>query len=404
MRAVERCRAGRVLLVSPDLPAPLDRGFRIRVHHLAVELSRHGYGVVLLARAPGDPDADGALRGAGVEVRTIRVGAVRLSRLRRAAELARGGSAGWFERRNVELRRAVERLVVEESFDAVQIEIPELASVRLPSRTRLVLDAHNVWSELIARRIPYQRSAFRRLYGRLEHARYRRAEVVAWRSSARCLVTSSREAAIVEAGAGVPAVIPNGVDTHWYRPAPVAPPAAPRLLFIGLLRYGPNADAVAHMIRDIMPLIWRDRPDATLQVVGEGASPALAAMASERVAFAGRVADVRPLLDSASAIVVPLRIGSGTRLKILEAMAMARPIVTTPMGVDGIEAYDGEHLLIAPDPGAFAAAVLRVLGDAAYGAALGERARRLAETQYAWSAIGDRLDRTYRELLAEARS
>jgi glycosyltransferase involved in cell wall biosynthesis len=116
------------------------------------------------------------------------------------------------------------------------------------------------------------------------------------------------------------------------------------------------------------------------------------------------VPDVRPLLRSASAVVVPLRIGSGTRLKILEAMAMARPIVTTPVGVDGIDAYDGEHLLIAGDPGAFAAAVLRVLGDAAFGAALGQNARRLAETEYAWTTIGDRLDRTYRELLAEARS
>ena len=406
MTVVRSSAGGRLLLVSPEYPAPLDQGFRIRVHHLAAELARHGHHVVLLTASPSTPRIHGSLDAAGVEVRTVEVREARPSRVRRAVELVRGRSGGWLQRRNVELRRAVERLVVEERFDAVQVEIPELTDIRLPRRTRLVLDAHNVWSELIARRIPYDSSLLRRLYRRMEHATYRRAELAAWRRSARCLVTSMREAAIVRAGCGaLPAVIPNGVDTQRYRPArPVPTPASPYLVFAGLLRYGPNADAVTHMIRDVMPLIWQDRPDVALHIIGDGVPARLARLACQRVTFTGRVADVRPVVGNADAVVVPLRIGSGTRLKILEAMALERPVVTTTIGVEGLGAEDGEHVLIADGAPSFAAAVLRVLDEPLLARSIARSGRKLVETNYAWSLIGEKLDRVYRELLAEARS
>jgi glycosyltransferase involved in cell wall biosynthesis len=406
LRLPEPGGGARLLLVSPEFPAPLDRGFRIRVHHLAAELARHRHRVVLLAAAPNEPRIRGSLDAAGVEVRTVPVHERRPSHLRRAVEMARGRSAGWLERRNLELRRAVERMVVEEQYDAVQVEIPELASVRLPHGTRLVIDAHNVWSELIARRIPYDRSFIRRMYRRLEHSSYRRAERAAWSRSARCLVTSGREADIVQANSGaVPTVIPNGVDTARYRPAGrVGATTPPCLVFTGLLAYVPNADAVAHLVRDIMPRIWHERPDVVLHVVGGGASASLTALAGERVTFAGWVADVRPFVSRADVVVVPLRMGSGTRFKILEAMAMARPIVTTTLGVEGIGATDGEHVVVADGAAAFAAAVLRVLGEPPLARSLGRSARRLVESNYAWRVIGDRLDHMYRDLLAEARS
>jgi glycosyltransferase involved in cell wall biosynthesis len=201
-------------------------------------------------------------------------------------------------------------------------------------------------------------------------------------------------------GARRAVVVPNGVDIAAPRVggSPIA--GGPELVFVGLLGYRPNADAVAQLIDRILPLVAREHPDVHLTIVGEGATPAMLAAAGPRVTFTGRVADVRPYVSAASAVVVPLRIGSGTRLKILEAMALARPVVTTSLGAEGLDLVDRQHALIADDPTGFATAVGRVLADPQLAGALGRNGRDLVERCFGWHDIGLGLVDAYRSLLA----
>ena len=405
-------------MVSPDAPGPLDQGFRIRVHHLAAALAGAGFRVTLLA-PPAGPDGDNALDRLGVEVvaaGTIGVRPVerRQARIGRAYRLLAGYPApGSLAARTVGMLPMIERLIEERAFDAVQVELPEFVEAASTSDAPVVLDAHNIWWELTARRQTTDPWAMRRAVRAIGLRPQRAREERAWRLADLCLTTSEREGAIVRAaGARRVAVVPNGVDPDAYLPVDGLGAGedpgrggnadAPTLVFVGLLGYGPNADAVTHLVRDILPLIHEHRPGVQVQVVGDGASAKLLHLARPGVVFTGRVPDVRPYVTAADAVVVPLRSGSGTRFKILEALAMGRPVVTTTMGGEGIDLIDGQHALIADGASAFARAVGRVLGDVRLARDLGANGRALVKQSYGWPEIGARLVEAYDQLLGRA--
>jgi len=172
------------------------------------------------------------------------------------------------------------------------------------------------------------------------------------------------------------------------------------VLFFGLLATVPNVDGVSFFLKEVWPRITAARKDARCTIVGAQAPASLLALRGPGVEFTGVVDDLRPHLASAAAVVVPLRLGSGTRLKIVEAWAMARPIVSTTLGAEGIEGVPGRDLLIADEPEAFAKATLRVLDDPAFAKSVGEAGRRLAEEKYSWRAAGLALDGFVESLLA----
>lgn len=411
-RATDR---GDLLLVSPVAPGPLDQGFRIRVHHLAAALAGAGYHVTMLAPA-AEADGDNALDRLGVEVipagtSGVRQVAPRQARMRRAFQLLAGYRSGTLAGRAAAMRPAIERLLAERAFDAVQVELPEFVEAARTSDAPVVLDAHNIWWELAARRQRIDPWSIRRAVRAVGHRRQRAREERAWRRADLCLTTSEREAAIVRvAGARRVVVVPNGADLDagppldrlgmGEDPGRGGNAEAPTLVFVGLLGYRPNADAVTHLIRDILPLIHERRPGVHVQVVGDGASAELLRLARPGVEFTGRVPDVRKYVTAADAVVIPLRIGSGTRLKILEALALGRPVVTTTIGGEGIDLVDGQHALIADEPSAFAHAVGRVLGDDRLARDLGANGRALVRRSYGWSEIGARLVEEYEQLLS----
>ena len=171
------------------------------------------------------------------------------------------------------------------------------------------------------------------------------------------------------------------------------------MVFFGLLSYVPNIDGVTHFVQDIWPRIAEAHPDARCKIVGGRPPPSLLALAGPRVELTGFVPDLRPHLAAATAVVVPLRLGGGTRLKIVEAMAMGKAIVSTTLGAEGIEAVPGRDLLVEDHPAAFADAVSRLLADHGLAARIGQSARRLAVQRYSWSGAAQALEDFYRRIL-----
>jgi glycosyltransferase involved in cell wall biosynthesis len=182
-------------------------------------------------------------------------------------------------------------------------------------------------------------------------------------------------------------VVPNGVDVTSFRPSPLGP--APRVAFVGALHTLPNVDGICWFCRDIWPRVRRRVPGATLDIVG--ARPhedVLALGALEGVDVHADVPSVAPFLERSRMVVVPLRIGTGSRLKALEAMAAGRPVVGTRIGLEGLSIEAGRHALVADTPEAFAEAVSACLSDLALSDRLGRDGRALVETSYAWTKIG----------------
>lgn len=185
-------------------------------------------------------------------------------------------------------------------------------------------------------------------------------------------------------------VIPTGVDLDYFQPAP-AEEQRDRLVFTGSMDWLPNEEAVGYFIREILPRIRRQIPQVTFWVVGRRPSPRLEAIAARErgVRVTGTVEDIRPYVERAAVYVVPLRIGSGTRLKIFEALAMGKAVVSTSIGAEGLPVQHGRNILLADEPGEFARSVVALLRDSGRRSALGRAARQLVEQRFGWASVAD---------------
>ena len=291
------------------------------------------------------------------------------------------------------MQEAIDDLCSTETFDVIQLESAFLCTFRFPPNARLVIDEHNIESELFQRMSEGERSLPRRVFNRLEYARYRRFERACWQRADACVVTSEREVETVRTSApDTPlAVVPNAVDLDYFAPssAPVEPHS---VIFSGTLNYRPNLDAARYLIDDIWPLVRQRYPDATLTLTGSHDGVDILPLTGPGIRLLGEVPDIRPYVSAAAAVAVPVRIGGGTRLKVLEALAMGKATVSTAAGSEGVAARDGEHLMIADDAPAFAARISEVFENPGLRSALGQAGRRLIETRYSWKLAGRRLE------------
>ena len=196
-------------------------------------------------------------------------------------------------------------------------------------------------------------------------------------------------------------VVPNGVDTDYFRPSE-SPPVEGRVLFVGPTYSFPNLDAVEFLAREIWPAVRASLPEASLEIAGRNAPGHGSRFAGvPAMSLLGHLEDLRPSLRSAACVAVPIRIGGGTRLKVLDAWAMGRAVVSTTVGCEGLPAVDGANLLIRDDAKSFAEAVRAVLTDPDLGQRLGAHGRETAVSQYHWPKIGETLRSCYRGLLAQ---
>jgi glycosyltransferase involved in cell wall biosynthesis len=195
------------------------------------------------------------------------------------------------------------------------------------------------------------------------------------------------------------AVVPNGVDLEFYRPGMIPPLAgmeANALVFTGKMDYRPNVDAVTWFADAVFPSIQERAPGICFYIVGQQPHSRVAALGQRPgIVVTGRVPDTRPYIAGAGVYVVPLRIGGGTRLKVLEAMAMGRAIVSTRLGCDGFPFVDGREVAFADEPKAFVERVIMLLREREQAVALGRAARAYVEAHYGWGAIVPRLEALY---------
>jgi polysaccharide biosynthesis protein PslH len=390
-----------ILVLTPSMPFATSWGFGIRVFHLVRQLAAH-HRVTVLTYGRSDNARDvAALRELGAEVTAV-TSPERDKRRRRMAQLASLASATPYQYGQLQssaMQRELERTLESSAFDIVQVESSQMGGFDFHDHAAVVLDEHNIEYELLHRSYRIESSVGRKLFNAVEYLKVRRAERAAWRRADGCLLTSHRQEAVVRhvAPSTPTAVIPNGVDLEYFSPGS-ATPDRDSILFTGLLTYRPNLDAVRFFTREVLPLIVSARPATTLTVVGYASPDVLATIAGPHVLATGWVPDVRPYLSAAAAVVVPVRMGSGTRLKVLDGLAAGKPVVSTTLGCEGIDVRDGEHVLLGDEPRSFADHVLAVLQDESLSSGLGRRGRRLVEAKYSWSAVGAELVAFYSRL------
>jgi len=266
-----------------------------------------------------------------------------------------------------------------------------------PAPCPVLLDDHNVEWRIIERFASTGASRVQRLFAALEWGKLRAYELDACRRAALVLtVTPQDKDVLVSNGISAEKVfpLPVGVDTDWLKPIQLAAESK-KVLMLGTMSWPPNADAVTYFVKAIYPLIKGEIPEVRFAVVGANPPRAIRALGrlDSSIEIAGYVEDIRAAVESIGVFVVPLRIGSGMRVKILDAMALGLPIVTTSIGCEGILLTPGEHALVADNPAEFANAVVRLLRNYDERVRLGSAGRGLVEKLYSWPSILDRLDR-----------
>jgi glycosyltransferase involved in cell wall biosynthesis len=398
----------RILWVKLGGLWPLDRGARLRSFHIVAELSRAHRVSVATTHWPGDdPLALRTQLPSCAEILSFPHAPGKAGSARFITALARS----WLSPLPVDLskwrvpalRRGVARMLASGRFDVCVADF----LVAIPNLTRpwpvpVLFFEHNV-EHLIWKRLSAAASSWwRRGLLEVEWRKMRRYEAAALARARLTVAVSEPDRAALAALAPTASVhtIPTGVDTSYFAPNGFHD-GPPRLVFTGSMEWYPNEDGVLHFIDAILPAIRRDVPDVGLTVVGRNPSARLRAVAQEAgVTVTGTVDDVRPFMAGATVYVVPLRIGGGTRLKIFEALAMGKPVVSTTIGAEGLPLVPGTHFVRADAAADFAAAVVALLRDAGRRRALGEAGRRLVVERYSWAQVARQFEMLCRQAAA----
>lgn len=405
----------RILLLTPQLPYPPREGRSLRNYNLLRYLaSRHQVSLLSFATPGARPEYLAHLRELCQAVETVPAPERHLSdRLRTLL------TSGWpdmaWRLASPDFGAALLAWLAREHLDVLQVEGIEMARYLwqaaqvgnlpgTPAGPLVVFDDHN--AEYLLQKRAFLADARRprrwaaAAYSLIQWRRLRRFERQVCLRAQRLVAVSDADAqALTALDARLrPIVVPNGVDLEAYRPAfpPLAGLARPSLVFTGKMDFRPNIDAVLWFAQEVLPRVWERCPTAHLYVVGQSPSSRLDVLRAEpRITITGEVDDTRPYIAGADVYVVPLRVGGGTRLKVLEAMAMGRPIVSTRLGVEGLGLEEDREALLADVPEDFARQITALLDDRDLGRKLGEAARAFAERSYGWQSIGPRLEAAY---------
>lgn len=412
----------RVLYFAPRECWPTNTGAKLRNYHLARELA-HAARVTYLGFADDasepvtGPDSERGLASVCEEVTVARDPAYTVGKIARG--ILTTTPLPVLNYYTESMRSELARLLDEQDFDVVQIESLSLAAY-LPviraarSRPVVVADWHNIDSEVMRRYSEHATSLARRLYARSTARRLERLEAWAMKElDAHIAVSRRDEARMLEQAPGARVItIENGVDVDYYSDEKIEQAhrnwvaACPqpdqsrnrevgnkvpgnRIIFVGSMDYHANVDAVVRFAREVWPVVHAENPSLVFTIVGRNPAPAVAALAAlPGVEVTGTVTDVRPFYREAAASIVPLRIGGGSRLKILESLAAGVPVISTELGAEGIDATPGRDIVVADSKDELVAACRDLARDSSGRQSLIKQGRALVRAQYDWSRKG----------------
>jgi glycosyltransferase involved in cell wall biosynthesis len=400
-----------ILFLTELLPWPLVSGAKIRAYYVLRKLAE-GHGVTLVSFVRGDDRAEDVAH-LGSFLEAVHTVPMRRSRLRDGRALAASVVTGRpvvVEREEIgAMRRRVEGLLASGRFDAVHADQIPMARYGLLGRDgdvrRRVLDQHNATFQLVERMAARETNPAKRWLMRREARAFRRYEAeVCGRYDAVTFVTEEDRQALLglpggERLNGRTAVIPICVDAEAVgavRPAATAN----RVTHVGTMYWPPNVEGLLWFREEVWPRVRAAVPGARLTLIGKNPAERIRALDGEAgVEVAGYVEELGPTLAETAVFVVPLHAGGGMRVKIVDAWCWGLPIVSTSIGAEGIEVRDGENVLIADEPEAFAEAVVRVMQDAALQARLRAQGRAWVEARYDWRRVYGAWDEVYERLL-----
>jgi glycosyltransferase involved in cell wall biosynthesis len=399
----------RAAFLTHTPPLPLVSGERIRNWNLMRELAARGWEVSLFSLLHAEKAPSSSDRAKLEEVcEEVVLAPLAVSPLRRKARIARdlalrrAFQSSFFYSR--ECANACRSWLAERAFDVVVIEthymVPYLPRALF---ARAVFDSHNSETRRVSTMAQSLGLSLRGLVARLQREAVVRFERRVVKRVARTLAVSEEELKVFEPfAAGRVDLVPNGVDCERLELRSALPGAA-EILFIGSLDYSANVDALAFLVDAVLPLL--ERRDAALSVVGSHPRDEVYEIAERSrlaTAVSADVLDTTPYWERARALVVPLRVGGGTRLKILEALARGVPVVTTSLGCEGLGLRSGQDVLVADDAETFAACVDRLLGDDELCRALASQGRIVAEARFDWRTIGDAFESSLSSVICSA--
>jgi glycosyltransferase involved in cell wall biosynthesis len=402
----------RILWVKVGGLWPLNTGGRLRSFHLLRELSaQHDVTVVTTHGPAEDPDALGRQLPRCRDVQSVPHTPAKKNSGRFLLALARSWFSplplDMFKNRIDPVRRTVAACLAEERFDLIIADfLVAIPNVPLGTETPVLHFSHNVeymiWQRLAATET---RPVHKALLA-LEWRKMRRAELEACRKADFTVAVSDQDRDQLGDGLepGRIASIPTGVDLDYFQVGERGDEIPDEIVFSGSMDWFPNEDAILHFIEAILPRIREARPAVTVTVVGRNPSDRLRAAAeAASVRVTGTVDDVRPYVQRGAVYMVPLRIGGGTRLKIYEALAMGKAVVSTTIGAEGLPLVEGEHIVRADDPGDFAREVVGLLEDRERREVLGDAGRSLMEERFSWAQVARDFERHCRRAIEHRR-
>lgn len=406
-----------ILWLSHTLPWPAKGGLRQRSYNLMRELSKwHDVDVVSFhqkSQQRSETELETAKRAIQEFAQVLAVHPL-------PQDLLKGGQAQlaalsllpgapftvrWGQSSNY--RESVRKALADKRYDAIHFDTESLAQYSdLTGSIPCALNHHNIESAMLLRRAEIEHNPARRFYFRQEGTRLARYERSVARRFSSHLVCSELDAdRLVEMTGPVKThVIPNGVDLSYFKPSLRARDHRPRsLIFVGGLTWYPNTSAVRFFLNEVWPLLVKQYPDAVFDIVGRSPPQHFTELAARdpRVRVHGFVDEMRPMLDSAAVYICPIFDGGGTKLKMIDALAMRKAIVAHPIACEGLSLTDGVNVLMAERPQQFVAQIGRLFDSAELRDSIGDSARRHAEERFSFESIGKDLADLYSTIALE---
>lgn len=387
----------RILWLKTELLHPIDKGGKIRTYEMLRELKKNHH-ITYLTLDDGSADHDALARSTEYAHEVISIPhqtAPKFSpKFYLELFLNLASPLPYFMQKYVSkvMTSAIETLTQRGDFDILVCDFL-MPAINLPKEIRLptLLFQHNVEAMIWQRHFEVQQNPLKKCFLKTQ-----------WHKSVAYECSACQDFDFVAAVSDVDAkqmrdqyalaniaAIPTGVDTVFFQPNPTVQKEPFNLVFTGSMDWLPNEDAICWFIAEIYPLIKQQIPQVTLTVVGRNPFPLLIESSKNdpSILITGRVPDVRPYMSKASVYIVPMRIGSGTRLKIYEAMAMALPMVSTHLGAEGLPVIDGEEVFLKDSPQAFATMVVNLLSDSVLAKQVGENAAKTVREKFGWQKV-----------------